>query len=287
MHSCRQAGIEIVPERSERTIALGFVKYSEAKGPGFSPFGVGEPVGFGTNIAFELTLLDARTATTLLQLTVEAGTSGGVPKERFHSSAVEVFKARAGYRLSCNLIAGALGVHDQAAKALPWAVIDTTAREALQRMGFTPTTTAERAAWAVVHRDFAQAEVLGPEAVPSLLLLIRNADVGRDGFGVFSATCWDNDKVLAKAAELLGKAGDPRAAQPLLEFLKYWNGHKRTPARSLVPLFSAVLGALGKVGDAYAVPVLEEWSHASEGVGAVANSALQELRQRLTSPVVR
>lgn len=102
IRSSRQAGIEIVPERSERTLAPGLVKYSETKGPGFSPFGIGAPVGFGTNIAFELILLDAKTATTLLRLAVNAGTSGGVPKEQFHASALEIFKASAGYRLSCD-----------------------------------------------------------------------------------------------------------------------------------------------------------------------------------------
>lgn len=185
------------------------------------------------------------------------------------------------------VIAGALGAHDQAAKALTWAVVDTTARQILERMAFKPRTTEEQAGWAVAHRDFVEAEALGSEAVPYLVLLFRNAVEGRDGFPVFSPTSWDNGKVLAKAAQLLGNLGDHGAAQPLIDFLKFWDGHKRTPAESLVPLFSSVLRALGKVGDAYAVPLLEDWSQASMGVGAVANTALQELRQRLISPAPR
>src|SRR5262249_19216334 len=52
---CSKAGIELAsPASTQPVVATAVVVYSEAKGPGFSRFGVGAPVGYGTNIDYKL-----------------------------------------------------------------------------------------------------------------------------------------------------------------------------------------------------------------------------------------
>lgn len=55
-------------------VATAVIRYSESKGPGFSMFGVGTPVGYGTNISYSLTLVRAADAVSLASLTATAVT---------------------------------------------------------------------------------------------------------------------------------------------------------------------------------------------------------------------
>ena len=185
---CAEAGVELVPPKTTGAEATAVVRYTEAKGPGFSMFGVGAPVGYGTNITYSLTLLRASDASTIASLSASAGTPGGLPESEFHSGARQALARLPSYRLACDVIAATLGSRDRLVSLLPWAIIDGRARSLMQDLGYQPATPEARASWAVARRDFSAAQSLGERAIDPLLSLFRSTTENRDGFGVFTAS---------------------------------------------------------------------------------------------------
>src|SRR5262249_39447972 len=115
---CAEAGIELVPTAGRAVEATALVEYVETKGSGFSMFVVGEPVGFGPNIALKLPRLDGAAGKSRFTLRATADTPAGLPKEEFHLGARQRFKESPAYRFSCAAIAASLGSNEQAIRLL-------------------------------------------------------------------------------------------------------------------------------------------------------------------------
>lgn len=284
--SCAAAGVTLVPPRTPGAVATAVVTYAETKGSGFSMFGVGEPVGFGTNILFQLTLLDVK-AKTMLKLAAAAETPPGLPKEQFHAGAREAFAASPRYMFACAVIAGALGAREQLAKVLPWAAMDSQGAALLKSLSFRPETDAERAYVAVGGREFSSLPGLGAAALDPLLLLFQNSLAARDGVGTLPALVGENAAVLRRALvplEALAASDDEeRISDVLLTFLNDYTEYRTDVDEAAVvhPVLVDVIRVLGRIGTHFTIPLLEEWERSAPTIALEAKQALAVLRKRL------
>lgn len=276
---CREAGIALVAP-GVRGNATAVVTYAETKGPGFSMFGVGEPVGFGTNIAFKLTLLGSG-GRTLASVNAAGETPAGEPKERFHESARAALVAAPAYEFACATMAAALGSRAQALRLLPWAVLDAQAVALLDRLAFVAETPGERAYLAVARRDFSAAQALAPASFEPLLLLFENSGDARQGIGVFPLTA-DNVRTLTRALPILAFARDERVADVLVTFLNDYTDYRGRDDSQVVPLLRLVIQTLGKVGTLFTIPVLDEWRAGNGPLAADATAAVTAIRGRVS-----
>jgi hypothetical protein len=278
---CAEAGVEIVAPKTAGAEATAVIQYSETRGPGFSMFGVGAPVGYGTNISYSLTLLRTGDAATIASLAATAGTPGGLSENEFHTGAHKALERTPAYRLTCDVIAATLGSRDRLAVLLPWAVLDGKARSLMQDLGFQPSTPEARASWAVARRDFSAAQSMGELAIEPLLSLFRNTTENRDGFGVIVTSEAANTRALVSAAGALAAIADDRASEGLAGFLNDHDAARSTLDRELEPALVASLRALGSVGTAFTVSALDEWSKAPGNAGREARRAAEQVRRRL------
>ena len=83
------------------------------------------------------------------------------------------------------------------------------------------------------------------------------------------------------AAGALAALADDRASEGLAGFLNDHDEARASPDRGLEPALVASLRALGAVGTAFTVPMLEEWSKAPGATGREAHRAAEQVRQRL------
>ncbi len=281
---CADAGLALVPPSSKPDAAAA-VRYVEAQGPGFSAFGVGDPIGYGTTITYTMTLVRGSSRSPLLRLAAEARTLEGTAREAFHRAAVDALQAMPAYRLSCSAMAAVLGSVEQQRRLLPWAVLSSEALRILDSSGFRPATLADRAYLAVARRDFSAAEELGADALEPMMLLFVNSRTARDGVGDFSAFTPDNARTLARAAAAIGRAGDDRAADALVVFLNdYRDQQHADPAGPASSAITAALNALAATGPQLAASVLDDWAtNAGGAVGQQARRAAAAHKSRLAS----
>lgn len=283
---CEDAGVRLVPPRTPDAAATAVVSYTETKGPGFSMFGVGEPVGFGTNISFRLNLLDAK-GKTVVAVTADAETPPGQTKEQFHAAARAAFAATPGYARSCSVVAAALGAREQLVKLLPWALIEKQGVTLLTTLGFRPQNDTERAYFAIARRDFGSLRALGPAAVEPLLLLFQNSLAPRDGIGLLPAMEPQNVPVLERALDALVPTAegeiDERIADVLATFLNDYSEYRTDVEGADVarPILIGVIRVLGRVGDVFAIPLLEEWQKSHPAIALEVTKSLEALRKRL------
>jgi hypothetical protein len=278
------SGVTLVTARTPEAAGLAVLRYSEAKGPGFSMFGVGTPAGFGTNVTLALTLLDARTAKTLITLSATGATPAGLPVERFHSAAIAALHESPAYQLACTVVAAALGSRQAAVALLPWAVLDAQGRAVIDRLSFAPSSETERAYLAVAHRDFRSIKALGEAAIEPLLLMFVNTTEPRNGAGLLSLSDPDNVRALLDALPLLEAANDDAIVDALVDFLSDQGDLQPSSAdagHAAVPVVRGVLRALGQRGDAFTLPLLDEWAAAGGPSSADAANAAAALRKRM------
>ena len=99
------------------------------------------------------------------------------------------------------------------------------AAEALARIGWTPSTNEEKAAYYIARQNWDECEKMGAKAVPSLSALL---DANND------------TDILYSVIEILGKIKDPRSIKPLIyvlsvpEFSSFWEFDARNPKTSLL-----------------------------------------------------
>lgn len=279
---CRDAGIELVPATAPGTQAAAVVIYTETKGPGFSMFGVGQPVGFGTNIAFKLTLLSPVGAKTLATVTAQSETPRGIPKEEFHDASRRALIESPPFKLSCAAVAAALGSRAQALRLLPWSLFDSQALDLLERIKFTPQSDQEKAYIAVAKRDFTAAQALAAAAREPLLLLFENSATDRNGVGTLPAGDPAHARTLTRALSLLSFAGDDRTPDVLSTFLNDYADYRSEDDPVMGPLLALVLQTLGKVGNVFTIPLLEEWQAGDGPLAKAAAAAAQTLRRRIS-----
>jgi hypothetical protein len=279
---CHDAGVDLLPAAAalpDRATAL--VTYTEDKGPGFSMFGIPPPVGYGTTIAFRLTLLAPKTAKTMVTVTAAAETPAGLEKDAFHQGAVDAFLQAPAYRLSCDVIAAALGAESRLRSLLPWALVDRQALSLLDTLGFTPTSDAERAYLATARADFTTLRTLETSATEPLLLLLQNSASNRNGIGLFPASEPEHANVLRHAVALLATQHDDRIPDTLAVFLNDYNEYRDDHDPVVSAVLIDVLRALATVGEAFTLPLLEEWQVGDTTLAKEAQHAAERLRTRV------
>jgi hypothetical protein len=282
---CAQAGVTLVPVSRPNAAAVAVLRYTEVKGAGFSRYGIGAPVGFGTNVMLEITLLDARSDRTLLTLSAAGDTPSGLAVEDFHSGAVAAFEQSAAYRHACTAIAAALGSRKAMLGLLPWALLDRQARAVVEQVGFAPDSDTERAYLAVMRRDFREAANAGAAAIEPLLLMFENTIRARNGIGLLPTSDPVNVQALLDALPVIEAQDDERTVDALVDFLTDQADVKSSsanPAHVALPIVRSVLQTLGRTGDTFTLPILEEWGRAGGPLAADAAEAAAALRRRIT-----
>jgi hypothetical protein len=288
-NSCASEGIVFVPDAGAALPADGVagtvrIRYHATQGRRLA--GASGPAGFGTKIDYRMEFRSRRATPDRLVLEARSETppdhAGGSAAE----AAVDALKRQPEYRLTCSVIAAALGSEEAKRYLLPWAVVAARGAGLLKAMGFAPSSPEDMASWAVAQRRFDDAVALGPAAVAPLSLLFVSTSPpsanprssgGRLDPGAQAAT-------LVRAAAALAAIGDARATSALLVFL-----HDRAAepdTRELDEVVTAVLDVLGRLGNELSIPVLEEWRLRRAPVGPAADRALASARQRaaVTTP---
>lgn len=279
--SCRDAGIQLVPPNTVADAPMADVMYTEAKGPGFSMFGLGQPVGYGTNISFSLTLQKVPGAEPMVSVVAEAVTPAGLSKAQFHQGALDAFRHAPAYRLSCSVIAAALGSRREALRLLPWTLMDSQAMSLLDTIGFQPETPGEFAYVAVARRDVRRVEALGAAAAEPLLLLFQNSASPRDEIGTYPAADPENATMLRRAVTILVALNDDRVPDVLATFLNDYTAYRSTGDPVVTPVLVAVVDGLGKTGTQFTLPLLEAWQDGDTRVAREARAAVKALGARL------
>jgi len=280
---CSAVGIELVAPASPLPVAAtAVVTYVETRGAGFSRFGVGAPLGYGTNISYRLTVLDRKTMKTILTIVGAAETPAGLPVEQFHDGAREAFRTSPAYQHSCAAIAAALGAHDQMLHLLPWALVDRQGAALLDKLGFRAETPEQEAYLALARNDFAKLRALDAAAVEPLLVLFQNSRVGRDGIGTFPASDPEHAKTLTRALATLPLREDPRIPDVLGVFLNDYSDYRTADDAVVTPLLVETIRMLGRVGDVFTVPLLEDWQVGDSSIARAAQASASALRAKLS-----
>jgi hypothetical protein len=280
--SCRAEGVDLVTHRDGEPDARAVVAYEEEKGPGFSMFGIGAPVGFGTNITFTLQLFTAGVKAARFTLTASAGTPPGRAAEQFHQAAREAFDRDPAFRYACAAIAAALGSRSEALKLLPFAALDSRGATLLDQIDFTAGTITEQAYVAVARHDVSRLRGLDPQArLEPLLLLFANSAVPRNDIALYPATLPENAAFLRAVLPLVASSGDERAAETLTDFLSDYADYRDTSDETIRPLLADVLRTLGQIGNSFTLPLLESWQAGGGALVHEASAAASALKKRL------
>lgn len=284
-HFKRQCqGVTLVAPGSPDATAVARLRYEEAKGPGFSMFGVGKPAGYGTDVSLALALFDRRVPKPRVTLVATGATPAGLPVDRFHSAALAAFHESAPYTLACSVIAAALGSRQAMLTLLPWAVLDAQGRTIVDTIGFTPASDIERAYVAVAHRDFETIKMLGASALEPLLIMFVNTSEPRNGAGRLSFARPGNVQALLDAVPILDAQSDGRILDALMDFLTDQGNLQSAdadPDHPAIPVVRSVLSVIGRHGDSFVLPLLDEWTAAGGPAAGDATSAAAALRKRL------
>lgn len=259
------ARVDVVAEDAADKNGTVLVEYEETKGQGYSNFGFGNPTHWGTRIRFKMTLLSGNLSDVLTTLEAFHSTPSSVSNIfALYDEALKSFQEGEIFTNSGGFVAAALGVKSSLPKLLPAVVRLDSRMEALkilERAGFQPANAREEAMLALGKEDYARCVAIGTPAVDPLLDFL-------------SHYYWPEH--VEKVARALGEIGDRRAAQPLLDRLR-GAGDEGTLAITLIE-------ALGKVGDAFALPDLDALAKKEDGnkeIAAAAQRGAEEIRKRL------
>lgn len=287
---CAGAGVNLVPEAGPDGLIV--VEYTEAKGSGYSMFGIGTGGAWGTNITYKLNLLSPTDGSTLLTMNAVASTpSSGVAASTLHQAAVDSFKSLPQYRLACTVVAALLGSRTEAEKLLPWAVHHNEGLKILEKAAFAPSTQRDRAFLAVARREWTGLQQFGNVAAEPLRMLIQSCykDIGFGQHHLHSTSKSDLAG-LGAAVGALAATGDSGAAKIFEDLLKECSRWRRDMVK---PVVIPTLSALGKVGNAFSLSTIDAWTGcdhcdkdkeqqaAVQEIALVATDAAKNVRARL------
>ena len=275
---CASAGIDL-DEASSTTPRLE-IRYDETRGSGFSAFGLGNPVAWGTDIGWTLRLTPSSGPT--LTLTEQAETPAGLEPAQFHQAARAALDRRPAVALACTAVAAALGDRDQQRRLQAWSVFDRRASAWLAAGRFSPSADDERAMAALASRDFGRLRALGEAAQEPLVLLLENTVVDRAGVGAMPIVDAAQARTVVSAIDLLAALGDDE--QTTLTLTTFVNDHvddrtRETPASE--PALTTALRTLGRTGSRFTVPLLEEWGRGDSALAREASAAAAAIRGRV------
>ncbi len=280
---CLDAGVELVAsDRAAAGTPAIVIDYEEARGSGFSPFGVGNPVGWGTDIEFSLKFAADGGKKPALTIEEKAETPAGLELEQFHGAAREALARSPAFSLACSAVAGILGDREQLQRLQPWAVFDRRAVAILSSAHFTPSSDEEQAYDALARREFERLSALGEAAAEPLILLLENTVENRGGYGVFTAISTEEVSTLTKAIGVFaGLDDEERTRSVLTTFLNDHSSAQTEPDPPVGPAVIAALRALGSAGTRFTLPFLQEWSRGTSVLAREAQKAAAAVRQRI------
>lgn len=280
---CRDAGIALtLSERDAVNASAIIIDYQETRGSGFSPFGVGNPVGWGTDIEFSLKFVPAGEKKPTLTIEQKAETPAGLAVEQFHDAARDALTQNPAFSLACSAVAGLLGDRDQLRRLQPWSLFNRRATAILASAHFTPASPEEQAYDALARHDFDRLSALGEAAADPLATLLENTVENRAGFGLFAAASTDEVTILSKAIAVVARLDDEeRMLAVLTTFLNDHASAQTEPEPIAAPAIIAALRALGDKGTRFTLPFLDEWSHGPSALAREAQRAAAAVRRRV------
>lgn len=234
-----KVGVEVMPEGTKEVDGILLVELSE------TPYGDYMFAGKGTMLNFTLSLLDGRTARSLGQLKGLADTpfsvSGG---KSLYEAALEELRQDHLYGNAHHLLAALLGLRSAyrpALQAAIWPRVGEQALPLLKRTGFKPANPEEEALLAIAEGRYEASIRYGKAALSPLTTLLEG---------------WHWPEVSTQVAKALGDLGDPSAAKVLLK--RFRGSVHSANSDEDKRMVLALLEALGKVGDAYALADLDQ-----------------------------
>lgn len=280
---CLDADVELVAsDRAGAGAPAITIDYVESRGSGFSPFGVGNPVGWGTDIQFALALTVDGGKKPILALKEKSETPAGLELDQFHRAARDLLAQSPAFSLACSAVAGVLGDREPLRRLQPWALFDYRAAAILSSAHFTPTSDEERAYDALAGRDFVRLRALGEAAAEPLTLLLENTVENRGGFGAFNADAVEDIETLTRAVNALAALDDEeRTLSVLTTFLTDHASAQTALDPSIAPALVSALRVLGSVGTRFTLPFLEEWSRGTSAAAREAQKAVAAVRERI------
>lgn len=261
--------IEVVPEGSPARDGAVQVEYTEAKGQGYSHGPLGDPIDWGTNVAFTMTLTEAKTERTLLSLTCNTSPSFKIEGKTIYQDSVDRFLDHPTFANSGLLVAAALnvkGVRPRILRALVRLETRQAVVEALKESELRPADAREEAILALGRENYDRCVAIGTPAVEPLLDFVTEYE-------------WPPDKVVPVILAL-GRIGDPKPASLFL---------KRARLRSMrmlrdpgeLDVIRAYLEALGRIGDRSALEELAGVAKSDDKrIADAASAAAAEIRKR-------
>lgn len=280
--SCAAAGLAVRSEPGTQAEAWIDIDYTESKGSGYSPFGVGQPSAFGTNISFRMRLL-TNDGAQLLSILLFASTPSKVSGSP-HFAAVSDLRSKSGYRFACAAAAAVLGQHAQAEKFLTWAVSDSDGGEVLRSSSFKPSTTSEAAFFAVGRGDWGAVRDLAREATVPLRLFLKST-YHDEGFGQRGLGNDERISAAVQAAAAFVEVARGKDSEIFEGLLKECQGRSY-----LKPIVLEALRGLGKTGVASSLPSVSQWLTCNkcgygeaefQDVSTVAGAAANSIRARI------
>jgi hypothetical protein len=165
---------------------------------------------------------------------------------------------------------------------LPWAIVDRQGAALLDKLGFRAETPEQEAYLAVARNDFSRLRALDAAAVEPLLVLFQNSRVSRDGIGTFPASDPEHAKTLTRALAALPPLGDPRIPDVLGVFLNDYSDYRTVDDPVVTPMLVETIRMLGRVGDVFTVPLLDDWQVGDSSIARAAQASASALRARLS-----
>lgn len=262
--------VQVVGDDATTTDATVLVEFTETEGDRYTPGGI------GSNIWYQVTVFSAKDLDELFRASTSVSTPssvrmsivGGGPN--LYTATIDRLREDPVFASTGVLIAASLELHDAQSDLLrravnprlrPWSIA------ILERSSFAPSSTPERVYWSLLHDDWQALAAIGADASAALL----------DALPVTQ----DPEKV-SHIASILGKIGERRASAPLCGALHRLvpHSHSLLSEKDLVAAVQ-VLGALGKIGDAFALKTINEVKdHDHAEVAASARKAIEALRER-------
>lgn len=265
-------GIQAVPETAPAKDAIVLLDYKETKGRGYSTFGMGEPNDYGTDIELNITVLSAGTAEVLLKLPISTSPPSYIDDGmNVYGASVKAFREDDLSKAAGSFVGAALGMKSAMSGVIAcavWLESRDTALALLKTTGYEPSDAREKAMLAIAREDYDACVALGKPAVVPLLQFLNR---------------YYYPQYVAKVAWALGEIGDPQARTGLTERLTYLKNGDFSDELD-VQAGIAVINALAKVGDMFALSDLDEVAKSDKpDVAAAATRAAKMIRTRATA----
>lgn len=259
--------LEIVPAGTMPYDGAVLIEFDEARGEGYSMFGVGPVHTYGTNLTFKLTVLSGN-ADVVFSDTASASTPSAVSGQGLYEAAIAELDKLPLYAHAGHFVGAALGVKACLPALLPTLVrLDGRKKtiELFERVADRPADAREEAYLALARGDYDSLVKMGGPAVEPLLAFV-------DEYG------WPEH--VSKAARALGEIGDPRAARHLMKRAKN-SSYTTKEDRAMVLV---LLEAVGRTDDGFALADLQKLVEGSEPkeIAEAAKQASEQIRKRRT-----